>query len=208
MLRVRRPHEGVDYAAPVGTPVWAVAKGQVIFAGWSGGFGRLVKVKHTNGVVSYYGHLSRYARGLRVGQTVDQKQLVGYVGMSGLATGPHLDFRLQNFSDRAVEATGLDLTLYVNGRRLARGVDNGAFHLDRLGETTVSAVVSTSLFEVARQLLELRDRETFSYELKGRVHLQGWPRSASFSRSGEISRSELARLSGSGGRAPQPLRLE
>lgn len=119
-----------------------------------------------------------------------------------------LDFRLQNFSDRAVEATGLDLTLYVNGRRLARGVDNDAFHLDRLGETTVSAVVSTSLFEVARQLLALPDRETFSYELKGRVHLQGWPRSASFSRSGEISRSELARLAGSGGRDPQPLRLD
>jgi murein DD-endopeptidase MepM/ murein hydrolase activator NlpD len=95
VLRVRRPHEGVDYAAPVGTPVWAVAKGQVIFSGWSGGFGRLVKIKHTNGVVSYYGHLSRYARGLRVGQSVDQKQLIGYVGMSGLATGPHLDFRLQ-----------------------------------------------------------------------------------------------------------------
>jgi murein DD-endopeptidase MepM/ murein hydrolase activator NlpD len=95
VLHVRRPHEGVDYAAPVGTPVWAVARGQVIFSGWSGGFGRLVKIKHTNGVVSYYGHLSRYARGLRVGQTVDQKQLIGYVGMSGLATGPHLDFRLQ-----------------------------------------------------------------------------------------------------------------
>jgi murein DD-endopeptidase MepM/ murein hydrolase activator NlpD len=95
VLRVRRPHEGVDYAAPTGTPVWSVAKGQVIFAGWSGGYGRLVKVKHTNGLVSYYGHLSRYARGLRVGQSIDQKQLVGYVGMSGLATGPHLDFRLQ-----------------------------------------------------------------------------------------------------------------
>jgi murein DD-endopeptidase MepM/ murein hydrolase activator NlpD len=95
ILRTRRPHEGVDYAAPVGTPVWSVANGKVIFAGWSGGFGRLVKVKHTNGYISYYGHLSRYAKGLRVGQTVSQKQLVGYVGMTGLATGPHLDFRLQ-----------------------------------------------------------------------------------------------------------------
>ena len=95
ILHTRRPHEGVDYAAPVGTPVWSVADGQVIFAGWSGGFGRLIKIKHTNGYVSYYGHLSRYAQTLRVGQSVTQKQLIGFVGMTGLATGPHLDFRIQ-----------------------------------------------------------------------------------------------------------------
>jgi murein DD-endopeptidase MepM/ murein hydrolase activator NlpD len=95
ILRTRRPHEGVDYAAPVGTPVWSVANGKVIYVGWSGGFGRLIKVKHSNGYISYYGHLSRYAKGLRAGQSVSQKQLIGYVGMSGLATGPHLDFRLQ-----------------------------------------------------------------------------------------------------------------
>jgi murein DD-endopeptidase MepM/ murein hydrolase activator NlpD len=95
ILHISRPHEGVDYAAPIGTPVWSVAQGQVIFAGWSGGFGRLIKVKHSNGYVSFYGHLSRYARGLRVGQSVSQKELIGFVGMSGLATGPHLDFRIQ-----------------------------------------------------------------------------------------------------------------
>ena len=95
VLRVTRPHEGVDYAAPIGTPVWSVANGKVIYTGWSGGFGRLIKVKHTNGYISYYGHLSRFAAGLRVGQTVSQKQLIGYVGKTGLATGPHLDFRLQ-----------------------------------------------------------------------------------------------------------------
>jgi murein DD-endopeptidase MepM/ murein hydrolase activator NlpD len=95
ILHTRRPHEGVDYAAPVGTPVWSVANGQVIYAGWSGGFGRLIKVKHTNGYISFYGHLSRYAKGLHVGQSVSQKELIGFVGMTGLATGPHLDFRLQ-----------------------------------------------------------------------------------------------------------------
>ncbi len=95
ILRTRRPHEGVDYAAPVGTPVWSVANGKVIYVGWSGGFGRLIKVKHTNGYISYYGHLSRFAKGLRVGQSVSQKELIGYVGKTGLATGPHLDFRLQ-----------------------------------------------------------------------------------------------------------------
>ena len=94
ILHEERPHEGVDYAAPVGTPVWAVADGEVIFTGWAGGFGNTVRIKHHSGYVSCYAHLSRYARGLRVGQQVAQKQLIGFVGASGLATGPHLDFRI------------------------------------------------------------------------------------------------------------------
>jgi murein DD-endopeptidase MepM/ murein hydrolase activator NlpD len=121
ILRVRRPHEGVDYAAPTGTPVWSIARGQVIFAGWSGGYGRLIKVKHTNGYVSFYGHLSRYARGLRVGQAVSQKQLIGFVGMSGLATGPHLDFRIQKngrfFDPLSVK---LDMGEPISARAFAR----------------------------------------------------------------------------------------
>ncbi|MFQ5513881.1 MAG: peptidoglycan DD-metalloendopeptidase family protein [Myxococcota bacterium] len=95
VLKVRRPHEGVDYAAPTGTPVWAVADGVVTFKGWSGGLGRLIKVRHGNGYTSYYGHLSRYGKGVRVGARVQQKQVIGYVGKSGLATGPHLDYRLR-----------------------------------------------------------------------------------------------------------------
>ena len=95
ILKVRRPHHGVDYAAPTGTPTLAVADGEVTFKGVSGGFGRLVKVRHNNGYVSYYGHLSRYGPGLRVGSRVAQKQVVGYVGSSGLASGPHLDYRLK-----------------------------------------------------------------------------------------------------------------
>jgi murein DD-endopeptidase MepM/ murein hydrolase activator NlpD len=95
VLKVRRPHEGIDYAAPTGTPVWAVADGVVIFRGWSGGFGRLVKIRHPNGYVSYYGHLSRYANGVDKGARVRQKQVVGYVGTTGLTTGPHLDYRLK-----------------------------------------------------------------------------------------------------------------
>jgi murein DD-endopeptidase MepM/ murein hydrolase activator NlpD len=95
ILKVRRPHHGIDYAAPTGTPTLAVADGEVTFKGVNGGFGRLVKVRHNNGYVSYYGHLSRYGAGLRVGTRVAQKQVVGYVGSSGLATGPHLDYRLK-----------------------------------------------------------------------------------------------------------------
>lgn len=95
ILKVHRPHFGIDYAAPVGTPVWAVADGTVIFRGRAGGFGRLVKVRHTNGYVSYYAHLSRFEKGLHVGKVVRQKEVIGYVGSSGLSTGPHVCFRIQ-----------------------------------------------------------------------------------------------------------------
>jgi murein DD-endopeptidase MepM/ murein hydrolase activator NlpD len=96
ILKVRRPHEGIDYAAPVGTPIWAVADGKVIHMGRSGGFGRLIKIRHANGYTSFYGHLSRYANGITVGKQVKQKQVIGYVGSSGLSTGPHLDYRLKH----------------------------------------------------------------------------------------------------------------
>jgi murein DD-endopeptidase MepM/ murein hydrolase activator NlpD len=94
ILRVRRPHLGIDYAAPYGTPVWAVADGTVIFRGVEGGLGRLVKLRHADGYESYYGHLSRYSQSLRVGQRVQQKEVLGYVGSTGLSTGPHLHFQL------------------------------------------------------------------------------------------------------------------
>jgi len=94
ILKVTRPHHGIDYAAPTGTPIWAVADGKVIYRDKAGGFGNLVKVRHANGYISYYAHLSRFASGLRVGQTVRQKQLIGYVGQTGLATGPHVCFRI------------------------------------------------------------------------------------------------------------------
>jgi murein DD-endopeptidase MepM/ murein hydrolase activator NlpD len=94
ILGIRRPHQGIDYAAPYGTSVWSVANGEVIYKGYQGGFGNLVKIRHVNGYVSYYGHLSRFTPGLRVGQRVHQKQVVGYVGSTGLSTGAHLCFRL------------------------------------------------------------------------------------------------------------------
>jgi hypothetical protein len=98
--------------------------------------------------------------------------------------------------------------LYVNEQRLARGVSDGAFQVGRLGESRVSAVVSTSLFDVARQLLTLQDRQSFSYRIDGRIFLDGWPRSLPFRRGGEISRADLERLTGGAGRAPAPLLLE
>lgn len=94
ILRIRRPHHGIDYAAPEGTPIWAVADGTVIHRGPAGGFGNLVKIRHADGYVSYYGHLSRFASGMTKGSKVGQKQVIGYVGHTGLATGPHVCFRI------------------------------------------------------------------------------------------------------------------
>lgn len=88
------PHYGVDYAAPSGTPVWAVADGVITFCGWNKGFGKQIIIKHARGYKTMYGHLSRFAPGIRKGKRVRQKEVIGYVGDTGLATGPHLDFRL------------------------------------------------------------------------------------------------------------------
>ena len=89
-----RPHLGVDYAAPPGTRVVAVANGVVTFAGWNGGFGRFVELRHTNGLTTSYAHLSGIARGVRRGRRIEQGDSVGRVGSSGVSTGPHLDFRM------------------------------------------------------------------------------------------------------------------
>lgn len=96
VLETHRPHYGVDYAAPTGTPVRATAGGVVLAAGWSGGGGKTVKVRHPNGYVTAYLHLSGYAEGVRPGRRVRQGEIIGYVGATGLATGPHLDYRIQH----------------------------------------------------------------------------------------------------------------
>ena len=94
ILGVVRPHLGVDLAAPTGTPIMAAADGKVVFRGRRGGFGKQVVIKHPNGYKTYYGHLSRFARGLHNGLKVRQKDVIGYVGSTGRATGPHLDYRI------------------------------------------------------------------------------------------------------------------
>ena len=96
VLKRYRPHYGVDFGAPVGTPVRVTANGVVTFAGSSGGAGRMVKVRHPNDYLTAYLHLSRFAKGTRPGRRVRQGDLIGYVGSTGLATGPHLDYRVQH----------------------------------------------------------------------------------------------------------------
>ena len=89
-----RPHTAVDYAAPTGTPVMSIGDGTVLSVGWAGGGGNTVKIRHNSSYTTSYMHLSRYAKGLKAGQHVHQGQVIGYVGATGTATGPHLDFRV------------------------------------------------------------------------------------------------------------------
>lgn len=89
-----KAHTAVDYAAPTGTPVMSIGAGTVISVGWAGGGGNTVKVRHNSVYTTSYMHLSKYAKGLKVGQRVQQGEVIGYVGATGTATGPHLDFRV------------------------------------------------------------------------------------------------------------------
>lgn len=112
VLHKYQKHLGVDYAAPVGAPVWAVASGTVTFVGTKGANGNLVAIQHANGYTSYYAHLSKFAKGLEVGDLVDQKTEIGYVGQTGRATGPHLHFALKH-NDR-----------FVNPQKIKFAMDN------------------------------------------------------------------------------------
>lgn len=95
VLNVWRAHRGVDYAAPVGTRVRSTADGEVVFAGRQSGYGNVVVIRHRGGYATAYGHLSGYARGIHAGQRVAQGDVIGYVGMTGLATGPHLHYEFR-----------------------------------------------------------------------------------------------------------------
>ena len=95
VLKRYRAHHGVDYAAPTGTPVYAIGSGKVIDKGYqANGGGNYVKIRHNSTYTTTYMHLSRFAKGLKVGDMVAQKEVIGYVGSTGLSTGPHLDFRV------------------------------------------------------------------------------------------------------------------
>jgi murein DD-endopeptidase MepM/ murein hydrolase activator NlpD len=95
VFRTYQAHLGIDYAAPVGAAVVAVSSGTVVSAGWAGGGGNEVHLRHADGYESYYLHLSAFGPGIRAGAHVDQGQVIGRVGATGTATGPHLDYRLK-----------------------------------------------------------------------------------------------------------------
>ncbi len=95
ILRIVRPHHGIDYVAPPGTPVYAVGEGKIIFAGWKRGYGYFVSIRHKNGYVTGYGHLKSIKSGIIKGRWVKEKEIIGYVGSTGLSTGPHLHFEIK-----------------------------------------------------------------------------------------------------------------
>jgi len=139
--RIYRAHLGVDYRASAGTPVVAVADGRVVSAGFSGESGRMVRLRHTGGYETYYLHLSALGPGIRAGVRVVQGQLIGRVGMTGTATGPHLDYRVRKNG------------VFVNPQTVHRNMPPGdpiapsyleAFHLVRTrAEWQMSAVGAT-----------------------------------------------------------------
>ncbi len=93
ILKIRRPHLGVDYAAPAGTPVQTIGDGRIIKTGYTKGNGNWIKIQHNSVYATAYLHLSRYSKGITQGGYVHQGDIIGYVGSTGLSTGPHLDFR-------------------------------------------------------------------------------------------------------------------
>lgn len=118
-----RPHLGVDFAAPRGTPILAVGEGRVVFKGRNGGFGNQVVLDHGNGNRTEYGHLARFKKGLHVGSHVQKKEVIGYVGSTGLATGPHVDFR---FAQNGVFVN--PMTMKHIPRSELKGLELASFH--------------------------------------------------------------------------------
>lgn len=96
VLKRSRPHHGIDYAASLGTPVRAVGDGRIARAGWGGGYGNVIEIRHSRGYASRYAHLRGFAPEIRVGNPVKQGDLIGYVGSTGLSTGPHLHYELHS----------------------------------------------------------------------------------------------------------------
>jgi murein DD-endopeptidase MepM/ murein hydrolase activator NlpD len=95
ILKIYRPHYGIDYAAQIGTPVESIGDGRITFLGWKRGYGRYIRIRHNHIYETAYGHLNRFAKGLKKGSMVKQGDVIGYVGSSGLSTGPHLDFSVR-----------------------------------------------------------------------------------------------------------------
>ena len=127
VLGYARRHEGTDYAADPGTPVMTAGDGTVESAGWSGGYGNLIVVRHRNGITTRYGHLRGFAAGVRSGARVSQGQVIGYVGSTGLSTGPHLHYEFR-VNGAARDPSRIDLG---NGEPIAPSLKR-AFDADRL----------------------------------------------------------------------------
>jgi murein DD-endopeptidase MepM/ murein hydrolase activator NlpD len=143
VLKRWRAHKGVDYAAPTGTPVMATGDGEVLFRGWKKGYGRVVYLRHGRTYQTVYGHLARFANGLHDGDYVKQGQVIGYVGQSGMATGPHLHYEFhvagKQRNPLAVKAPIGDPLAKEEMRRFRNVVAPLLARLDAAGDGTLLA---------------------------------------------------------------------
>ncbi|HWM47909.1 MAG TPA: peptidoglycan DD-metalloendopeptidase family protein [Xanthobacteraceae bacterium] len=121
ILGYTKMHTGVDWAAPMGTPVYAAGSGTVEKAGWESGYGKYIRIRHTNGYETAYGHMTAFARGMEAGKKVSQGQLIGFVGSTGLSTGAHLHYEII-VNDRFVDPMRIKLPRgrTLEGPQLAR----------------------------------------------------------------------------------------
>jgi murein DD-endopeptidase MepM/ murein hydrolase activator NlpD len=143
ILRRQRMHNGVDYAAPRGTPIYAAGDGVIAQAGWKAGYGRWVKIRHKNGYETGYAHQSRIAKGIRRGVGVKQGQVIGYVGSTGFSTGPHLHYEV-HVNGRPVNP----LTIRLRRGRELSGPDLLAFRSER---ERIDALLAEQRIEVAQR---------------------------------------------------------
>lgn len=138
-------HRGIDFAAPAGTPVYAAADGVVAFAGVSGGYGRLVRLRHAGNIETRYAHLSRFGRGIAPGRRVRQGDVIGAVGSTGLSTGPHLHYEIlaagrhvnpSRHIHRTIRLAGAELTAF---RARQRDLDRVAMRIGAQAEIALAA---------------------------------------------------------------------
>ena len=166
-----RAHFGVDYGAPMGTPVKAVGDGVVTLRGWAGGYGNQVVVRHTAGLESMYSHLSGFARGVAKGSRVRQGQVIAYVGSTGNSTGPHLDFRLKqngNFinptkavNPRSESVSKANMAAFAQRMELVRAFMNGSRAVDTYDqeEAAVPAAVQAAVQAAAAKEIQKQDEQ-------------------------------------------------
>lgn len=142
VLKKWRSHKGVDYGAATGTPIMAAGKGTIRYLGTKGAYGRFIEIRHANGVSTRYAHLSKYAKKLKKGSKVEQGQIIGYVGKSGLATGPHLHYEFlvnggQVDPSKAVMPPGPPISTKLKDEFTSQ-VAAARLLLDRLDQTTLN----------------------------------------------------------------------
>lgn len=161
ILGFSRPHLGVDYGAPTGTPVKAVGDGVVTERGWAGGYGNQIVVKHGGGLESLYSHLSGFAKGVREGEKVRQGQVIGFVGSTGLSTGPHLDFRLRQngkfidpvkvINPRGAPVAEVNMKAFKQTRDLARACLKGEKVIENYA---VDSIVPLTVVSVEEEYIQ------------------------------------------------------